>query len=286
MHSIIITHRARQAHLRLAAWSIRRSAAICGERDYEIVVVHNGNDDPPPTAPHLRVIFDDWPMPIFNRSRLINLGIAAAGVVAHPDQIDRSMQERWPPAIESASRPDRQVIADDVLTILDADAVVGPRWFEGARQLRRTSLVRVCYRVRCLTPAAQRVFASSWPPPTGLVDRLFASAHLFPPVPDTFGSGEIAALTGSAIGRIYGNSQLSIRRGALGNLRFDESFVGWGSEDLDFNRRLVAHHGPDYRALLDTRGNRSIFFLPHPYDLTWRNNAQASANYTRYLAGV
>ena len=286
MHSIIITHRQRQAHLRLALWSIRRSATICRASPYEIVVVHNGPDDPPRTGPNLRVIVDDCPMPIFNRSRLINLGIAAAGTVARPDQIREGMQERWPRYDGVALSPDRQATDDDVLTVLDADAVVGPRWFDGARHLRRRSLIRICYRVRWLTSAGAGLLASDWPPPNGLHDRLFALSDIFPPVADTFGSGEITTVPTSTIGRIHGNSQLSIRRGSLGDLRFDEGFVGWGSEDMDFNRRLVARHGPDYSALLDTRGSRSILFLPHAYDASWRNDSQAAANYDRYLAGT
>jgi hypothetical protein len=270
----------------VAAWAIRRSAELCSVRDYEIVIVHNGPDDPPQTGPHVRVVIDDWAMPVFNRSRLINLGIAAAGRIACPHRIDRSMQERWPLGLKTTLRPDRKATSEDVLTVLDADAIVGPRWFEGARQLRDANLIRICYRVRWLTPAEQRALVTAWPPPPGLLDRLFASADLFPSIPDTFGSGELAVLPDSATGRIYGNSQLSICRGALGDLRFDETFVGWGSEDLDFNRRLVTRHGPDYRAMLDVRGNRSICFLPHRYDLEWRNDAQASANHARYLAGA
>ncbi len=264
MHSIIITHRNRNAHLRLCLWSIGRSAELCGVRDYEIVIVDNGSDHPPEPGGPVRVVHDTTDMPVFSRAILNNRGIDAAGTV------DRDGRPRPP-------RP------DDVLTFQDADALVGTKWMLGAERLADQALTKVCYRVRKIRQETAEVLSSLWPPPDGLIKQLFRSWEIFSVMAETLGDGTARVYPASTAGRVYGNSMFSIRRGALGDVRYDEGFVGYGSEDLDLNRRIVRAHGQSYRAALDVSPEFGHFLLMHDYEPEYYTQEYVDANHQRFV---
>jgi len=108
IHSIIIPHRGRERHLAACLWSIEHSRDVCGfARDaLEFLVVDA--DDPFQSrvsatgiAPwSATFLFDPDHPALFNKPRLLNLGLRHA--------------------------------LGDVITFLDADALVGPRFLEAA----------------------------------------------------------------------------------------------------------------------------------------------------------
>jgi hypothetical protein len=286
MHSIIISHRNRHANLQVCVWSLQRSARLCGVDEYEIVIVDNGST-PPPTAAalttggstsspddprgcdasHIRIVHDRRDMPIFSRAQLMNAGIDAAGTVGRTGE---------------ARRPR----GDDVLTALDADAIMGRYWIRAADLLADGALTKVTYRLRHLRAQTTRILQSHWPPPAALIDEFFQRYEMFQRSPETLGSGELGVYETGNRGSIYGTSHFSIRRDVLDDLRYDERYVGWGSEDLDLNRRLVRRAGDNYNAYLETRPHWAALLLWHPYGPDWYSPERQRANYDMFRASA
>ena len=255
-HSLIIPHKGRAKHLAFCVASIHSSANLCGipSDDYEILVVGEQCglsmehfwipcDDVPPV--NLR---PNEPAP-FWKTRYLNMGIAAA--------------------------------EGDVLTFLDADAIVGPHFMENIARLDDESLTKLCYRVRYTTAIEWDNYGTNWGlafgsyndlPGCGLAFEAYGSAECDHrqqmesemPVhwsPEMF--KEQAARRGRK--RIFGNSQFSITRKKLGDVRPDERYFGRGWEDIDFNKRIAARHGSEYRAEIVTDGQHALFHIRHEF---------------------
>ena len=292
-HSIIIPHRARLRHLLTCLWSIERSARLTGERP-EVVVVNHGTPVFPPRdrSIDLRVVQVEERMPTFNKARLLNLGIEAAG--------------------------------GDVLTFLDADAIVGARWLESVKRLDETtftvhfntweSLVeigeggvrmpaqfigtdhqppptRVCYRVRYL--AASLYEASSYRCELhSCILECFRNYDSYPRAYEAYISPGNCPPEGQEPNPeqhlVFGNSQFSIRRDVLGDLRYDEAYVGHGFEDLDFLWRLWKDpeqgHAVDYSAVILTDADHALFHVRHDYNRDWKTDEIREINRRRYCA--
>jgi glycosyltransferase involved in cell wall biosynthesis len=203
-HSIIIPCQGREQNLAVCNASIEYSASVCGESDYEIIVIRKG-DDPPV------VLRSNETMP-FWKNHLLNRGIEAA--------------------------------KGDVLTFLDADAVVGPKFMENANRLQDASLTKLAYRVRY---AEYDAWPGSW-------SGRFASYDAF----------------SLAYEDSNGNSQFSIRRDKLGSLRYDERYFGRGLEDLEMNRRLAAL--PDYKCEIVTDSDHAMFHIKNELSLGFNSD--------------
>ncbi|KKO03611.1 hypothetical protein LCGC14_0095380 [marine sediment metagenome] len=310
MHSILIPHRSRSRHLRLCVWSICRSARQCGlgvppagRADWEIIVIDNSTHGSAPdqAAPEaecsladvglldrrVTIICDNSEMPIFNKSVLYNRGIEAAGVT------------------DAADRP-RQRCGNDVLTFLDCDAIVGPEWMLGARALSDRRITRLCYRVRYLNSGVGQGLLTQWPLERERIDDLFSRYNEHRLGYEAYGDADrnhpsrrggrgrtsdywrgrlrdngSSALTDGE-DNPHGNSQFSIRRDALGDIRYDEAYVGRGFGDLDINRRIAAAHGENYRGAIDYRPARCLLHLTHSYLADWRTSQSHQKNRLRY----
>lgn len=263
-YSIIIPHRNRTRNLAQCLWSINRSARHCGVTDYEVIIVDNGSDAPPTEQDANTVVLNDpTPMRVFNKPALLNWGISAA--------------------------------TGEVFSFLDADAIVGPSWLQGASLLRDRSLTRLCYRVRYLPQTAACELEEA-------VDRDELLAQWFADY-DGLGTGRHSAKDRyrrafEAYGKpesgqartharpVFGNSQFSITRRTLGDLRFDEAYAGGGHEDISFNREVYRRYGRKwYRAKILTDGERAMFHIDSPRDTKdpyWGHMKFAVAGERRY----
>jgi len=253
LHSILITHRNRNRHLALCLWSIRRSIEATGEGDCEVVVVDNGSKLVPADLGRVRIVVDERQMRVFNKAKL------------------------WNRAIDEGR--------GEVLTFLDADAIVGLEWTAGFRALlNNPRLTRLCYRVRYLPKGiGEQLYAQPERQRGEAVDRYFADYD----VPGKFRRAW-ESWRHSNRNRYepgwppWGNSQFSMTREKLADLRYDEGYEGKGFEDLDFMRQVERQYDGQYRAKLDERPARCMFHLQHDYTPDWRNEALLKANCRRY----
>jgi len=232
-HSVIIPHRDRLGNLRDCVASLHESfgAGFLDRACYKIIVIDNGTGPDADWPAGIDLIRDTEPMPVFNKSRLLNLGLEAAH--------------------------------GELVSIVDADAIVGHWWATGAEAAQ--AFTKVCYRVWKI-PA-------DWP--RGDYAGAFARTPEFTRAPEAYGRPDLmrfpAKLAYPAAknyaGDVHGNSQFTARREMFEGLRFDESLTGRGFEDLVFNWAFYAKHCRDYRAYIHYRPRRNM--LHRMTDNTW-----------------
>lgn len=268
IHSIIIPHRDRLARLILCIWSIERSAHICGITDYEIIVSDQhssmgaasilaalnyvardmarirvlGDADPVPTAETPTGVIE-----VFSKTKAINIGIEAS--------------------------------QGDVLTFLDADAVVGRRWMEQAAWLSQgwwADTTRLCYRVRIVP----KEIGDCVPGPRSgeTIDELFERYDEYPRAHEGYASPEINASGCVDPYLTFGNSQFSIRKSTLGSVRCDERFKGSGYEDLTFIADIWKQAGSRYKGIIRTEAEHAMFHVWNTRGPWWYNSHLTDVN--------
>jgi len=260
LHSIILAHRNRQQRLALCLRSIHLSAARSHRKNYEVIVVDGGSDPPVFDEPYVRVVNVALPDENFNKCLLLNRGIEEA--------------------------------KGDLLTFLDADAIVGSSWLVGAETLLdNPTLTRLCYRVKILeqkwldklSEAAAKnsfdvgvdyVFARFDSPEHRRAHEGYGKPELNWGVPDDNADPK----------RIFGNSQFSIRRDVLGDLRCDEvHYPKRGFEDLAFIRDIADHYGDRYRGRLVRKPERAMFHIENASEPEWYDQASNFAQQQYYV---
>ena len=246
-HSILIPHRGRQKYLDLCLWSIHRSAAACGSPEYETIVTEPIDPDT-----------------VFNKSALHNIAVVDA--------------------------------RGDVLSFVDADMLVGERWMEGVGKLvEDPRIVRLCYRVRRLSRGrTEELFGmrgdSEGRPVVRELDQYRDEAAIsllrrnafIKILFDLYDHFELAAEAYRAPDRcdraqealthkhlVYGNSQFSITREKLADIRYDERYEGKGREDWEIARQMQRRYGDDYRGFIWTDADHAMFHIWHDHDDCW-----------------
>ena len=247
LHSIIIPHRGRVAHLTLCLWSITESERQTGVTDYQIVLAHQGGAVPF-SVPRLWVLHLPDDGGTFNKPKLLNAAIDAA--------------------------------RGQLVTFLDCDALVAPAFLAAATQARDRRITRLCYRVRKLP--------SDWLPVlSAMPDRelrhmlglAFDRYDDFPRAYEGYCNPDYNPPRPLPNQLVFGNSQFTCHRDALGDVRFHEHYAGHGFEDLDFIWRLWKRHFVSYRGVL---ADRVLFHFAHPYEPDWNNPDLTAANLARY----
>ena len=256
MLSIIIPHRDRVRTLTMCLWSLRRSATFCPDKDWEVVVADAGTA----LIPYYRnveVVHDPTHGELFNKSRLLNIGIAES--------------------------------VGDVLVFLDADALVGTHFLESTLPLRDPGLTKLCYRVKCLPVKWLGTLERLPEEERGdRLDEFFADWDRYEKGFEGYGTPEDGWWRkhhGPPPEPIFGNSQFAIRREVLGDIRFNEDFVGGGYEDIWMNRELF-RRTPNYRAEMVTEPEHAMFHLHEKRvyikDDPWCDQRIIEANVKRY----
>jgi len=225
-------------------WSIQHSVRYCGltEDEFEILIVSNPVGELGNFASKIyesndctlfngvRIIYDDSDMPVFNKSKLLNIGI------------DKSN--------------------GDILTFLDCDMIVGEKWIKGVEQFEKNEkVVRVCYRVAQLDKT--------------LVKQILTFRHLRKPlIKKYFCDYSKYKVTFEAYRfpwrnrcepsyPIWGNSQYSIPRNKLDNIRYDETFIGRGHEDIEMNTQIWHRYKNNYKGYLNIDPDYCLFHMEH-----------------------
>jgi hypothetical protein len=274
-HSIIIPHRDYNAWLGYCLWSIRRSALICETEDYEVLVVDQGSRlSPFPGSDRVHMMGQPLSEQspdghrYFNKPRAQNAGIERA--------------------------------RGDVISFIDADTLVGGRWMENVKRLDRLgpmALTKLCYRVRYLPCGTLwklgRVLIGQW---EKMATDWFERYEEFPRSREHYGEADqdpndLRENQGPWDGHdvpaepIFGNSQFSIRRDVLGELRFNEEYAGRGFEDLWMNRELWRRDTDGYRAGIVTDAHHALLQITNPSQgEIWGAGVQNRANFKRYYS--
>lgn len=240
-HSIIIPHRGREKYLAACLRSIHAAYRHTGSLEgVEVVLVEptgDGRLSVPYHWPLLRVVEMRDDMPVFNKPKLLNAGIAAAN--------------------------------GEVLTFLDCDAIVGREFLRCVVEADWSAIHRLCYRV---VYASESVLESGVNPS----DRW----HVYRRAYEAWGEPTHNAYREGS--QPWGNSQFSIHRDRLGDLRFDEGYVGRGFEDLDMLVRMYRRWGTDYRATIETDPDRAMLHIEHGYEPEWRTPTLTALNLARF----
>ncbi len=232
------------------------SAEHCATNDWEVIVVDDTHYEDSSILPWKKDAFNATyyyteQEPFFNKPKLLNIGISHA--------------------------------KGDVLTFLDADAIVAPRFMENPQRLvAEPSLTKLCYRVRHLSKAdAQPVHDNSdW---RAVIERLFADYGEKRIRAEHYGQPDKGSWKRTST-PIFGNSQFSIRREVLGDLRFDERFKGRGYEDIHFNFLIWKHYYKTYRAEIVTDADHAMYHVENPPtdQEGWGPGAQNESNCRLY----
>lgn len=264
-HSIIIPHRNRNRQLFQTLWSIERSARLCSTDDYEVLIVDHRSVQSPLCSRFARILYDNSPRGLFNKPRAQNIGIEAA--------------------------------RGEVLTFLDADMLVGRAWMESEAYRAPPWITRVCYRVRQLTIAGQENMITV----LGLLEQLpdnqkhsmldswFEQYDSFTNVFEAYRTpeaGNVNADDWPRPGPVFGNSQFSIRRDVLRDLRFNEQQEGAGFEDLWLTNQIWQRDKANYEGRILTEPTHALLHISHPRPMDpksdWCTPESNRANERRY----
>ena len=263
MHDIIIPHKGREHNLGLCLASLRRSAERCGIEDYRIHIVGEWDNDPP------SILLDDG-----FRQHCLCYGASddcVADVPLYPDEAAPFWKSHLlNNGIEMSN--------GDVLTFLDADAIVGRYFLRGPEVLAASTLTLLSYRVRyCPATVTEHSHEELFrhydaAKPNG--SPLYRIGHEAYGQPDG-GTGKFKLPA-------FGNSQFTIRRDVLGETRYDERYFGRGYEDLDILRRICQKCMGRYSAAIMTAGDYAMFHINHKYSPGYGSDRWNVRNRRRY----
>lgn len=247
-HTVIIPHANRERRLRLCLRQLEESAWHARYGRVEVVIVTETPTYVTPRGIESTVIVSPRKGKWFNKPRLQNIGIDNA--------------------------------RGDVLTFLDCDSLVGERFFQGAEFALSPRVSKVWYRVRTLAEDALDKIEKDH----DYIRRQFDDydshamrfeAHQLPDMDLRFGvpADNIPS---------FGNSQFSIAREKLGDLRADENYEGAGFEDIAFNLAIWQHFSPNYRAVPMTDPDHAILDIQNTREEDWFSPEQHTKNGERY----
>jgi predicted glycosyltransferase involved in capsule biosynthesis len=246
-YSIIIPHRKREKNLNACLQRLEDVMPPFWDEDVEAVVVNERADGdlelPDRQLLHVRVINVDRTGELFNKPRLQNIGIN-----------------------ESTGR---------ILTFLDADALVGDRFFHAASIATSRRLTKVCYRVRRLPED----FAETMENDSHALRIAFDHYEEYPEMHEAYGSAHLWMFNGWPV---FGNSQFTIERVKLGGLRFNEEYEGAGYEDIWMNREIHRQYGKRYQALIFTDADHAMFHIANRRENDWWEPEANVRNRERY----
>jgi len=256
--SVIIPHRDRNDNLAMCLASLHMAVRYGGYRGAdppEIIVVDGGSVVVPNVSENMRVVRCPADNP-FNKAKLLNVGIAQS--------------------------------SGDLLTFLDADAIVAPGFLAAPLRIWETfpAVTKVAYRVRYLEPPMVRTFAATesvWEYRALFYSYRWSAAPVAKEAyeaPHRFSNRNRS----NRATPVFGNSQQTVPRWVLGDTRFDEEYAGRGFEDIDFNLSLWEYRQQTYTAVILTRRIEAMYHVRNqPLGGHWGERHHNIRNRTRYM---
>ena len=160
-----------------------------------------------------------------------------------------------------------------VLTFLDADAIVGSCFMQGVQWLQASSLTKLCYRVRYIRPKDTLNWAD-------YDDYTLAFEAYGDPMNNLAEKHQKGPIDFDAA-PVFGNSQFSITRRMMDDLRWDEEYVGRGFEDVAMNRAIWRKY-PGYTAAIMRHPAYAMLHMWHLYSPGYGPGLLNDANCERY----
>ena len=170
-----------------------------------------------------------------------------------------------------------------VITLLDCDMIVGRDFGSGYKVLLEDeSITKLCYRVR---EFGQRSPRPTWREIAEAFARYDATDLGQPVFPlgfegrvDPLHNRDVWDTGGDPPEPLFGNSQQSIRREVLGDLRMNEDFMGGPFEDLWLNREIF-RRADSYKAVLAPEPGCLLFHQTHDkWQKDWRTPLSTNVN--------
>ena len=223
--------------------SIRLSAKECGGTDYEILIVSGDLSNGYPSGCR-GIVLPELPAK-FNKPALNNMGVEES--------------------------------RGDTLSFLDADVIVGKRFFDTLADLSDPTLTKVCYRVKELPQDKTREHFCD----DSSIGAAFGIYDSLPHKAEAYGKPHLTKAKVSDTVPVYGNSQFSITREKLGAMRWRKDCLDGRIEDIIFNLDLAAAHGASYRAKIFTDADHALLTFHHPRSPVWNRN-QTENNHKKY----
>jgi hypothetical protein len=288
LHSVIIPHRNRNADLRHCLWALGQSARACEltPHDVEVLVVDTRSDDLPEISGYgcrTRLVFD--PSLLASVTITHDHGGGQTSTTSH--------RVYCKPA---ALNVGLDAAKGELLTFLDADSIVGPRFFGAWDELAPLEITKLAYRVKRIDDKGVKLLEKKGS--LSLVETRERWGHLSLATEIYVTPGNDIAI-GNVRGvpeefkvrdpnRVIGNSQFTIPRENLRGRRWNEDYVGAGYEDLDMLRgiyRDYGGHGGDYRAEIALDPDYAIMQIPTPDNNQpdWRPPGLSAMNVRRYF---
>jgi glycosyltransferase involved in cell wall biosynthesis len=241
LHSILIPHYEREENLAHCLRSIEESSRETGITNYEIIV-----------AGEMDEVWLARFEASYRRLRFLKTGCLKYGTFCKGKVYNAAF---------GAS-------SGDVISFIDADAIVGKHWLRGAELLASSSLHRLCYRVMYLEP--EELTAGPLKP---WKNHVLA----YESYGDVYNHDTTFRLP------IFGNSQATMKRCDIGELRHDEDYYGRGFEDLEFIRQIWYKFEDVYSAAIMTDEHYAMYHLRHPIPCVFSMDKWAMRNERKYL---
>lgn len=292
LHSVIIPHRNRNDDLRHCLWALNESYKACGlgRDDVEVVVVDTRSDKVPSICggvSRTQLVYDH------NTLKTVKI------THEHPGKVSTTTTHKVY-CKTAALNVGMDAANGELLTFLDADMLVGPRFLHAWLDGEPPEITKLAYRVRRIDDAGMKLLAEKGPGAQAEIRKRWGHFSLateiyVTPEESDIARGQVKCAPPNEKDpgpadprRIIGNSQFTIPRANLGDRRWNEDYIGAGSEDLEMLRGIWDDHdgwNGGHQAVLATEADYGILMLPTVDNgqPDWRPPGLGEMNRRRYF---
>lgn len=288
LHSVIIPHRNRNDDLRHCLWALNESYKACGlgRDDVEVVVVDTRSDEVPEVCggvSRTQLVYDH------NTLKTVKI------IHKHPGGTSSTTTHQVY-CKTAALNVGMDAANGELLTFLDADAIVGPKFLNAWKD--RCALgwpcccppTKLAYQIRQIDDKGVALLRTEGPQSSVETRKrwghLSTTTEIYVTPGNDIAIGNIPCVPEEYDSRlVIGNSHFTIPWENLRGRRWNEDYIGAVSEDLDMLRGIYLDHGDDYRAQICRHPDYAILGIPTVDNgqPDWRPPGLGEMNRKRYF---